>query len=285
MATAASAPTTPLLASEATNSTAATLECAAQAMIAASSRFGSICAAISARPWRRVGEASTGAMLSTIRCSASSMRPRPMDTRPRSRVRLRVPRRKATTPTSTRGGKTTVMSKASACTISAVPTLAPSMAASAGASATAPEAAKEETISAVAVLLCSAAVTPSPASTARTWPPRAMPSQRCSRLPKARCTPDCTMCRPQSSSAASPASSSSSRASCMAGRPPFRAPARQRRMAGGCRAADHATRFRAAASCAVGNAGAAAVAPLPRHPYTPGFARRTGPPGRRQPFR
>ena len=46
-------------------------------------------------------------------------------------------------------------------------------------------------------------------------PPSATPSTCRNRLPKARCTPLWTMCRPQSSSAASPASSSSSRASAM----------------------------------------------------------------------
>ena len=213
MASAASGPITPPPAREATKSTAATLECAAQAISAASTRLGKGWSATRASAWRRPGEASTGAMVSTIRCSASSIRPRPMETRARSRVRVRRARRKAITPARTRGGKTTVMSKARACTISAVPTLAPSMAARAGASATAPVAAKEETISAVAVLLCRAAVTPSPARTARPCPPSATPSQRCSPDPKARCTPDCTMCSPQSSSAASPASSSSSLAS------------------------------------------------------------------------
>ena len=57
---------------------------------------------------RRVGEASTGAIVSTIWCSASSISPSPMATRPRSRTCCRLPRRKASTPASTSAGKTAV---------------------------------------------------------------------------------------------------------------------------------------------------------------------------------
>ena len=49
------------------------------------------------------------------------------------------------------------------CTISVVPTLAPSMMASAGTRLTMPSAASEAVISPVAVLLCSSAVKPRPA--------------------------------------------------------------------------------------------------------------------------
>ena len=63
-------------------------------------------------------------------------------------------------------GATAAMLKDSTCTISVVPTLAPSMMASAGTRPTRPSAAKELVISAVAVLLCSSAVRPSPAANA-----------------------------------------------------------------------------------------------------------------------
>ena len=54
-------------------------------------------------------------------------------------------------------------SKDRTCTISVVPTFAPSMTARAGIMSTAPPAVNEATISAVAVLLCRTVVTPTPA--------------------------------------------------------------------------------------------------------------------------
>ena len=63
------------------------------------------------------------------------------------------PDRNAATPTSKRSGESADTSKDSTCTISVVPTFAPSIAASAGTSATKPHEAKDVMMSAVAVLL------------------------------------------------------------------------------------------------------------------------------------
>ena len=84
-----------------------------------------------------------------------------MATRPMSRVRAE-PARNITTPASRSSGDSPArLSNESACTMSVVPTFAPSITASAGTSATKPRAANEATISPVAVLLCRTAVTPS----------------------------------------------------------------------------------------------------------------------------
>ena len=77
-----------------------------------------------------------------------------MAMRPSARVTLPPPARKVTTPTTNSTGATAEISNESTCTISVVPTLAPSMMASAGTSSTMPSAASEAVISPVAVLLC-----------------------------------------------------------------------------------------------------------------------------------
>ena len=96
----------------------------------------------------------------------------------------------------------------SAWTMSAVPTLAPSITASAGTSATKPPAASPVTISPVAVLLWSSAVTAAPARNAASRLPRAMWMSRRRSEPNARTMPLWTMCRPHSSSATPPIRSS-----------------------------------------------------------------------------
>ena len=98
-------------------------------------------------------------------------------------------------------GASEVRSNDSNCTISVVPTLAPSMAARAGTRPTTPPAAKPVIIRPVAVLLCSAAVMPRPAAKARKRVPSARPRAAPSAAPKARCTPVWTMCTPHSSRA------------------------------------------------------------------------------------
>ena len=89
-----------------------------------------------------------------------------METRPISLMRERAPPRKATRPMMNSTGATAAMLNDRTCTISVVPTLAPSMIASAGTRPTRPSAVKELVISAVAVLLCSSAVRPMPAAKA-----------------------------------------------------------------------------------------------------------------------
>ena len=115
-----------------------------------------------------------------------------MATRPRSRVR-RPPARNMATPARMGSGASCVTLNDITCTISVVPTLAPSMTASAVASGMTPAAAKEATISPVAVLLCMIAVAPRPAAAAFSRLESARDRKRFSPAPKARCTPLCTM--------------------------------------------------------------------------------------------
>src|SRR5271168_792873 len=137
-------------------------------------------------------------------CSASSIRPIPIVTRPRSRVRVLPPRLNAITPASSRTGVTAVILNDRICTTSVVPTLAPSMTASAGTRSRVPPVTNDAAINPVAVLLCRRAVTKAPARNARNLLCRAIPSRRRRSAPNARTTPLWTMCNPQSSSATPP---------------------------------------------------------------------------------
>ena len=102
---------------------------------AASSTLSTGSPVIALRRLRTAGALSAGAKVPSRMWSASRMRPRPIETRPRSRVRVSRPRLKATTPMVIRIGATQVTSKESTWTMRVVPTLAPSMRASAGTSA------------------------------------------------------------------------------------------------------------------------------------------------------
>ena len=104
-----------------------------------------------------IGEAA-----STMSCSARMISPRPMATRPSWPARVCLRPRKNTTPRKISSGDSQDRSKVSTRAISAVPTSAPSMMASAGVSGTRPWATKEVTSSAVALLLCTRAVTAIP---------------------------------------------------------------------------------------------------------------------------
>ena len=112
---------------------------------------------------RTPGAFSAGASVLSRICSASSIRPSPIKTRPMSLMRERGPLRKATRPMMNSTGATAEMLNDRICTISVVPTLAPSMMASAGTRLTSPSEVNELVISAVAVLLWSRAVRPRPA--------------------------------------------------------------------------------------------------------------------------
>ena len=105
-AKAASGGTAPLAANDITSSTTATEECAAQVRPAATSTSstGSVVIAPSTR--RRLGTSSYGVTSETSWCSAISIRPRPIATRPRSRVRAAVPRRNSITPSRISAGAT-----------------------------------------------------------------------------------------------------------------------------------------------------------------------------------
>ena len=190
------------------SSTVATLECAAQVSAAAITTHSIGSPVMAPSSVRTTGACSAGASVSSRICSASSIRPRPMATRPMSLSRLRPPLRKATRPITNSTGAAAAMLNDSSCTISVVPTLAPSMIASAGTSATMPSVVNEAVISAVAVLLCRSAVRPRPAAKAAKRLPSACERSRRRSGPKARRMPLWTMCRPHSRSATPPIRSS-----------------------------------------------------------------------------
>ncbi|MCY1428594.1 hypothetical protein D9M71_444840 [compost metagenome] len=107
-----------------------------------------------------------GSAAATISCSARMISPRPMNTRPSWPMRVCLRVRKRITPKKISSGDSHDRSRVSTRAISAVPTSAPSMIASAGASAIRPPATKEVVSRAVALLLCTSAVTPMPAAKA-----------------------------------------------------------------------------------------------------------------------
>ena len=107
-----------------------------------------------------------GSAAATISWSARMIRPRPMNTRPSWPRRVCLRLRKKITPKKISNGESHDRSRVSTRAISAVPTSAPSMIARAGASAIRPWATKEVASRAVALLLCTRAVTPMPAANA-----------------------------------------------------------------------------------------------------------------------
>ena len=153
---------------------------------------------------RAPGAFSAGASVSSRICSASRINPSPIETRPTSLMRERGPLRKATRPMMNRTGATAAILNDRICTISVVPTLAPSMMASAGTKLTRPFDVKELVISAVAVLLWSSAVRPRPAAKAVKRLLRPLASSERRSGPNARRIPLWTMCRPHSSNATPP---------------------------------------------------------------------------------
>ena len=187
-----------------TSSTLATLECTAQVTTAPMMMQSTGSPVMAFMKTRTPGAFSAGASVSSRMCSASSIRPRPIETRPRSLMRERAPLRNATRPRMNSTGATAAMLNDSTWTISVVPTLAPSMIASAGTRPTSPSAANELVISAVAVLLCSSAVRPMPAAKAAKRLLSAFASSSRRSGPNARRIPLWTMCRPHSSSATPP---------------------------------------------------------------------------------
>ncbi len=186
------------------NSTVATLEWAAQVRRAASRMHISGSPVMAPSSTRTLGALSAGASVSSRMCSASSTSPSPMETRPRSLIRLREPLRNATTPAMNRIGATAETLNERSCTMSVVPTFAPSRIARPEARPTTPCAVNEAVMSAVAVLLCSSVVSPRPAANAAKRLPSAFDSKRRRSEPKARKMPLWIMCRPHSSSATPP---------------------------------------------------------------------------------
>ena len=153
-------------ASDMMRSTTATLECAAQVSAAAISTQRTGSWVIEASSVRTAGASSAGASVSSRMCRASSVSPSPMAMRPSALVSDEPPARKVTRPITNRTGAIEEILNDKSCTISVVPTLAPSMIASAGTRLTTPSAQSEAVISPVAVLDCSSAVSPSPAAKA-----------------------------------------------------------------------------------------------------------------------
>jgi hypothetical protein len=160
---------------------------------------------IMANSARSTSALSTGWMVATMRCSASRINPMPIPARPRSHVRVLPPRLKAISPPRMNTGAATAPLNVSTCTISVLPTLAPSVTASAGANVMNPAAMKVVDTSAVAVLLWSRAVMPAPARSAFQRLSSPMASIRRSWPPKARTMPVWTMRSPHSSNATNPA--------------------------------------------------------------------------------
>ncbi|MCY1430306.1 hypothetical protein D9M71_462510 [compost metagenome] len=113
-------------------------------------------------PWACV----MGAAASTINCRARMIRPRPMATRPNCPARVCLRDRKKMTPRKINSGDNQDRSNVSTRAMSAVPTSAPSMMASAGVSAINCWPTKDVTSIAVALLLCTTAVTTMPAMNA-----------------------------------------------------------------------------------------------------------------------
>ena len=108
-----------------------------------------------------------GSAAATISCSARMISPRPMATRPSWPRRVCLRERKKITPKKISSGDSHDRSKVRTRAISAVPTSAPSMIARPEDRPIRPWATKEVTSSAVALLLCTRAVTPMPAAKAR----------------------------------------------------------------------------------------------------------------------
>ena len=157
---------------------------------------------------RAPGAVSAGASVSIRMCNDNSIRPRPIETRPMSLIRERGPLRNATRPRTNRTGARAATLNDRACTISVVPTFAPSMIARAGTRSTRPSAASELVIRAVAVLLWRRAVSPVPAAKAAKRFFSALAKNHRKSGPKARMIPLWTMCSPHNSSATPPNRSS-----------------------------------------------------------------------------
>ena len=182
-ASASCTPSTCPAASEATNSTIATLEWQAQVRRAATIIAISGSALSAARISRSRGVASTGASVCCIPLSAEIINPSPIAARPMFLTWLPLDQRKIITPASSSGGASRLTSNESIFATMAVPTFAPSITASAGASAITPDSVKDTAISPVAVLLCRRVVMPTPAANDAQRLERLRSSDSRSRLP------------------------------------------------------------------------------------------------------
>ncbi|CAH0310239.1 hypothetical protein SRABI106_04024 [Rahnella aquatilis] len=140
-----------------------------------------------------------GVAAPTISSSASKISPSPIPTRPICPARVCLRLRKNATPTKISSGESQERSKVRIRAITAVPTSAPRIITSAGASATSPCDTNDVTSSAVALLLCTRAVTPMPATNASGFFSTLLLRTRRRLAPKTRMMPVRTMCVPHTS--------------------------------------------------------------------------------------
>ncbi len=143
----------------------------------------------------------SGCVACTISCSARVMRPRPIRMRPMRPTVVAWREMNSTTPAKISSGDSHERSNENTTAIRLVPTSAPSMIASAAGSEIMPCATKEDTISPVAALLCTSAVTPSPAAAALMRFCTLSERTRRSFAPSTRRMPVRTICVPHTSRA------------------------------------------------------------------------------------
>ena len=147
------------------------------------------------------GDDSRGSVASTTICRASSIRPRPISTRPTRPAVVAWREINSTTPVKMSSGDSQDKSTENSTDMRAVPMSAPRITASAAGRVIRPWPTKDEVMREVAVLDCTSAVTPMPESAAL----KRLPMLRASRLrrlaPNTRSTPVRTMWVPHTSRA------------------------------------------------------------------------------------
>ena len=150
---------------------------------------------------RTVGDWVSTVVDSVMSRRASSIKPRPISTRPTRPTAVSLREMNSTTPTKMNNGDSHDKSSENTTAITLVPTSAPSITASAAGSPTSPWPTNDDTMSAVAVLDCTTAVTPIPERTAvnRLLTLREMSCRRLA--PNTRRMPVRTRCVPQMSRA------------------------------------------------------------------------------------
>ena len=196
--------TMPLAAKDITSSTIDRLEWTAQVASAPISTAITYSSCMPSRALRNGWEVRSGSTPDDSSRSDSSIRPRPIATRPRWRALSDWPDRKEITPIATINGDSQERSNERTCEVSVVPILAPSMTAMAIDRVINPRPAKEATSSAVAVLDCRIAVRATPPPKAANLFFEQAPITRRKVAPNARVRPVRTMRTPHSRSATAP---------------------------------------------------------------------------------
>ncbi len=171
--------------------------------------FRPVSAEIEPSSTRSALASTIGLAATAISSSASMISPSPISTRPKCPTGLPLRDRCRITPKKISNGDSHDRSSANTCAISAVPTLAPSRIANADDTPISPCATNAPTMVAVALLLCTRHVTPTPASSAESRFDTLRDSSRRRSAPYRRSMPTLTVCVPQTSRA-TPESSLSS---------------------------------------------------------------------------